>query len=139
MNFQEIHKLIKRGDIIALRKLLDEGLTPNLSNKYSWTLLMLAALEGNNLLGELLISRGADLNKLNDFGETALSLAAHQGHLLFVDLLLKNGASKDCSPHGVSLEQWMTSSGLSEQRIALILNRIKHFGTDPSTSNIQGL
>ncbi len=139
MNFQEIHRLIKHGDVIAFRKLLDEGLEPNHSNNYSWTLLMLVGLEGNNLLGELLISRGADLDRVNDFGETALSLAAHQGHLSFVELLLKNGASKACHPHGESLEKWMTTSGLTEQKIALILDRIEHFRTDPSTSNIQGL
>ena len=132
MNFDELHRIIKHGDTIALRKLLDKGLDPNRSNKDSWTLLMLAAFEGNTQLGELLISRGADVNKWNFFG-TALLCAAHKGHLSFVDLLLKNGASKKCAPEGFSLEFWMT--GLSKQKIASILNRIEHYGTDPSTSS----
>jgi len=134
MDFEELHRVIKRGDTIALRKSLDEGLDPNLSNKYSWTLLMLAALEGNTQLGELLISRGADVNKWNFFG-TALLCAAHKGHLSFVELLLKNGASKNCAPESSSLEWWLSYSGLSIQKINLIRNRIQQYGTDPSTSS----
>ena len=59
-------------------------MSPNLSNQFSWTLLMLAAIKGNLTIGELLISSGADIDAINDFGETALSLAAHGGHTRFV-------------------------------------------------------
>jgi len=61
---------------------------PDLSNQFSWTLLMLAAITGNTRIVELLIERGANLDKINDFGEAALSLAAHQGHAPFLELLL---------------------------------------------------
>ena|SRR5437899_2931511 len=87
MTFDEAHTLIKKGDLVSLRHELDRGLSPNLSNQFSWTLLMLAALEGNTSIGELLISRGAPLDTTNDFGETALSLAAHRGHAPFVRIL----------------------------------------------------
>ena len=55
---------------------------------------MLAALEGNIAMGELLISKGATIDKTNDFGETALSLAAHGGHTQFIRVLLAHGASR---------------------------------------------
>jgi uncharacterized protein len=120
--FEKLANSIKRGDIISLRNELNAGLSPNLSNKYSWTLLMLAALEGNIRIGELLVSKGADVNASNDFGETALSLAAHAGHTRFVKFLLKNGALTDCRPHGAKLEDWLkVGSGLSTRKIASIL------------------
>jgi ankyrin repeat protein len=123
MTFDEIHRLIKKGDIVSLRHELDGGESANLSNQYSWTLLMLAALEGNTSVGELLISRGAALDKTNDFGETALSLAAHKGHASFISLLLASGASTDCRPHGHGLEDWLrVASGLHRDKIALILD-----------------
>jgi ankyrin repeat protein len=49
-------------------------MNPNLSNRFAWTLLMLAALEGNLKIGELLISRGADVTATNKFGETPLTM-----------------------------------------------------------------
>ncbi len=122
MTFDEAHRLIKKDDRISLRHELDEGASPNLANEFSWTLLMLAAIEGNAPIGELLISRGASLDKTNKFGETALSLAAHGGHSSFIRLLLTNGASKECRPHGHSLEDWLrVASGLPLDKIASIL------------------
>jgi ankyrin repeat protein len=96
MTFDEASKLIKKGDIIRLRKELGDRLSPNMTNQYSWTLLMIAALEGNTSIGYLLIESGAELDRRNKFHETALSLAAHTGHSSFVGLLLTSGASLEC-------------------------------------------
>jgi ankyrin repeat protein len=125
MTFDAAHRLIKHGDLIALRHELDGGMSPNLSNEFSWTLLMLAAIEGNAKMGELFISRGADVDATNNFGETALSLAAHAGHTPFISVLLANGASTDCHPHGQSLKDWLKgSSDLPPVKIASILDLI---------------
>ncbi len=79
---------------------------------------MLAALEGNTSIGELLMERGAVLDSQNDFGETALSLAAHNGHIAFLQMLLAEGASTACSPHGHNLESYLRgSSGLAAEKI----------------------
>ena len=111
MTFDEAHTLIKKGDLVSLRHELDRGLSPNLSNQFSWTLLMLAALEGNTSIGELVISRGAPLDTTNNFGETALSLAAHGGHAPFVRILLANGGIPRLpSP-------WTQSGRLAENRV----------------------
>jgi hypothetical protein len=127
MTFNEAGRLIKKGDLVSLRRALDEGLSPNLSNRFSWTLLMLTAMKGGNTsVGALLISKGADLDKMNDFGETALSLAAQTGHPRFVQLLLSAGASTNCRPHGHSLDEWVTmASGLPSDKIASVLDLIR--------------
>jgi ankyrin repeat protein len=125
MTFKDAHRFIKKGDFVSLRRGLDGGVNPNLSNQFSWTLLMLAALEGNTRIGKLLISRGADLDKKNDWGETALSLAAHEGHTPFIRVLLASGASRVCRPHGHHLEDWLrVASGLPQAKVASILNLI---------------
>jgi ankyrin repeat protein len=107
MTFDEACKLIKKGDIIRLRKELRDGLSPNTANQYSWTLLMIAALDGNTSIGSLLIESGAELDRRNDFRETALSLAAHSGHSSFVGLLLTSGASLECHPFGNTFDAWL--------------------------------
>jgi uncharacterized protein len=126
MTFDGLQKLIKKGDFISLRQQLDEGTSAKLSNQFSWTLLMLAANEGNLPMTELLISRGADVNAVNDYGETALSLAACGGHIQLVRALLARGSRSDCEPHGHTLENWLkVSSGLSQSKIATILEVIE--------------
>jgi ankyrin repeat protein len=107
MTFDEASKLIKNGDIIRLRKELQDGLSPNMANQYSWTLLMIAALEGNTSIGSLLIESGAELDSRNKFHDTALSLAAHTGHPSFVGLLLTGGASLECHPFGNTFDAWL--------------------------------
>lgn len=107
MTFDEASKLIKKGDIIGLRKELQDGLSSNMANQYSWTLLMIAALEGNTSIGSLLIESGAGLDRRNKLHETALSLAAHSGHSSFVGLLLTGGASLECHPFGNTLDDWL--------------------------------
>jgi ankyrin repeat protein len=125
MTFAEAHTVIKKGDLISLRRALDEGLDPDLANQFSWTLLMLAAMQGNSSIAELLVARRAHVNKTNDFGETALSLAAHFGHISFIKVLLIHGASPSCHPHGHPLEDWLkAASGLPQDRIAAILKLI---------------
>jgi ankyrin repeat protein len=125
MTFDEAQKLIKEGNLVSLRRELDGGASPNLSNQFSWSLLMIAALEGNTSIGDLLISRGATLDSKNDFGETALSLAAHKGYAPFIRTLLKNGASSDCRPHGNSLEEWLrVASDLSQEKIGEVMDLI---------------
>lgn len=107
MTFDEAHRVIKRGDISLLRSELEGGLSPNLCSRYSWTLLMLAAMDGNISIGRLLIASGAELGTRNNCRDTALSLAAHTGHSSFVELLLASGASLECYPFGNHLEVWL--------------------------------
>ena len=107
MDFREAHKAIKKGDVIRIRHFLQSGGDANLANRLSWTLLMMAALEGNTAVGEELIQRGAQLDMQNKFGDTALSLAAHTGHVGFVELLLRSGASLDGHPSGSSFESFL--------------------------------
>ena len=79
--FDAIHRIIKRGDVLALRRELQEGLNPNLANRFGWTLLMLAALHGRTDVTELFTANGADASHVNHFGDTAASLAGIKKHM----------------------------------------------------------
>ena len=125
MTYDDVHRAIKRGQLEVLKETIPSSIGPNASNRFGWTLLMLAALEGNTKIGLFLIDQGADVTALNDFGESALSLAAHKGHLPFVKLLKSRGASGDVRPHGHDLESWLkNASGLSKAKIDAILEAV---------------
>ena len=87
MNYRGAQNLIKRGDEPGLRAALDTGLPANAANHKGWSLLMLAAVEGNVEIGRLLIEKGADLAAMNLKGETALTIATQKGHAEFAGLL----------------------------------------------------
>jgi ankyrin repeat protein len=122
MTYDQAHRAIRRGQIGILANAIPSAISVNAANRRGWTLLMLAAIEGNRKIGALLIARGADVAALDSCGESALSLAAFEGHLPFVKLLKSNGASGDVHPYGYDLEYWLRiGSGLPEAKIKAIM------------------
>lgn len=93
MTFHDAIRLIKRGDVIEVRRQLESGLDPNFMNEIGTTMLMLSAIEGKTAIGSILIESGAEIDLENKMQDTALSLAAWYSHPKFVSLLLERGAS----------------------------------------------
>ncbi len=109
----QIHHLIKRGNIIAIRTLLDEGLDPNTADKAGFErILMQAASEGNTALGELLISRGANVNWANKHGQTAFTFALLSARVGFIKLLLAHGGMQDAN----LTTNWLERTALSPKQ-----------------------
>jgi ankyrin repeat protein len=101
--FDRLHRLIKKGDVIAVREFIASGVSVDLRNRLGWTPLMLAANEGHTPIVSLLLSEGADVQAVNDFGASALAYAALRGECRTIQALLDAGASLDVRPHGASL------------------------------------
>jgi len=87
MTYRVAQNLIKRSDEPALRAALATGLDPNLANQNGWSLLMLAAIEGDVPIGRALLDHGANPALTNNKSDTALTLATHRGYDLFAALL----------------------------------------------------
>ena len=128
--FGRLQRLIKRGDLAAIRRELDAGLSPNFENRNGWTMLMLAASEGNTALAELLLSAGADVNRLTTAdaphpGQSAMSLAVVHGHVRFIQMLLEHGANPDSPPNGTAAENWIPASQADSKTRKTMLSLIR--------------
>lgn len=78
-----------------MRKLLDQGISPNITDSAGWTPVMWAAAKDNvDTLG-LLLDRGGYLEARNKKGETALHIAARWSRLDTVRYLISRGAKTE--------------------------------------------
>jgi ankyrin repeat protein len=91
MTYRGAQNLIKQNDAEGLRAALNGSLSSNLANPNGWTLLMLAAVEGHVVLGQMLLERGAKTAATNNKGQTALAIATQKGHTAFAEMLQAHG------------------------------------------------
>jgi hypothetical protein len=101
--FKKFHRLINKGDVIAVLEFIASGVDADLHNLFGWTPLMLAAGEGHTPIVSLLLAAGADVKAVNNYGASALAYAALRGECLTIQVLVDAGAPLDVRPYGVSL------------------------------------
>ena len=89
----------RKGDVVAVKKLLDEGVAADTKFRYNRTALSFAADRGHADVVKLLLDRGADVNARDTFyNATALTWAVNPAmdrtprHAEVVRLLLQHGA-----------------------------------------------
>ena len=84
----------RKGDIAAVKAMLDKGADVNAKTRYGATALSYACDRENVELVKLLIDRGADVNAKDTFyGEVPLGWALSKGNAQIVKLLLDKGAT----------------------------------------------
>lgn len=83
------------GDVAQVKRLLQEGVDPNVTDEYHRTALSLAAGQGHIGVIEVLISNGAWVDPHEDYDtyETPLMAAVTEGHLDIVKRLIQAGAN----------------------------------------------
>jgi hypothetical protein len=90
---EELLAAARKGDVAAVKAMLDKGVDVNSKNRYGATALSYACDRGNVDMVSLLIERGADLNAKDTFyGATPITWASNNGHTEVVKLLLDKGA-----------------------------------------------
>jgi ankyrin repeat protein len=82
---------VLKGDIDAVRMLLEAGANPNPSVWHETPVLVLAAHKGQVEIIQVLIAAGANVNR--GFDELPLHTAVEEGHLEVVRFLLETGAN----------------------------------------------
>jgi ankyrin repeat protein len=90
-----IHQASKTGDIDAVTRLLDQGVSVEDTDATGETPLLSASLAGQTRIVELLLARHADIEARNDRGLTPLHAAAYGGHVETVVALIQHGAKVD--------------------------------------------
>ncbi len=82
-------KAVKFDDVNAVKKALAQGADPNTVDNTGTPLLLIAAREKSDKVGQLLVDNPkTDLEKLDRAGENAMMLAALNGDATFVNLLI---------------------------------------------------
>ena len=107
---KELLDATKRGDVAAVRSLLEEGADPNASQGDGLSALHLAAQAGNLDIVKVLIGAGAEVEAKTRIGDyTPLHLASWGAHASAVSALIEAGAD----PGAVS-----TTSGVTPLHLA---------------------
>jgi uncharacterized protein len=103
----------KANDLVALERLLADGLDINGCDVRGFSPLMLAAYAGHLEAFDYLLARGADPNGADLAGNTILMGAAFKGFVPIVEKLLAAGADRSVKNH----------SGLDARGFALAFGR----------------
>ena len=85
----------RNGETQDLAKMIEHGLSVNLSSHKADTLVMLSAYRGNYETTKMLLEKGANPDKLNARGQTPLHGVCFKGSLDIAKLLVEYGAAVD--------------------------------------------
>ncbi|EMJ93898.1 ankyrin repeat domain-containing protein [Leptospira alstonii] len=117
----------RRGDVDALKAQVGALGHVDEKNRKGYTLLMLAAYNGQEETSRFLISQGADVNSTDLGGNSILMGAAFKGHVKIVEILLNAGADKNYrNPKGQNAFQFSNMFGRTE--VCKLLNESKRTG-----------
>ncbi len=117
----ELLKMVKRGDIIEIQRLVQAKVGLNEEDSQGWTPLFMAAGKGDVRALDVLIEAGADVNHGSETGFTPLFSAVVSGHPKAVKVLLDAGASAGIKVDGKSLTKYIGAKGSSREEIFRML------------------
>jgi ankyrin repeat protein len=94
----DLHRAVVKGDLLELRRLLNDGLDPNLQDATGMTPLHFAAQEWHPDLAQTLLEGGARVDVQAHSGNTALFDAVYnsRGRGEVIEVLLTHGANPAC-------------------------------------------
>ena len=91
---EQLYEAVRKGDLAAVKSLLDKGADANAKFRYGATVLFKAAERGHAEIAKLLIERGVDVNVRDTFYQaTAMYWALDKGHVGVVRAILEKDPS----------------------------------------------
>lgn len=87
----DLHQAAERGDLKAVRTLLEAGSDPDGKDGEGWTPFLRAAKGGRVEILDLLLAAGAGLQARTPRGATALHIATHAGRIEAAGWLIEHG------------------------------------------------
>jgi len=106
---------IWKGDILAVKEMVDKGIDPNAQTKLGISPLHMAAKKQETEITSLLIAKGADVNAGDQNGKTPLMEAASGGRAANAEVLLSAGAKVNAiDENGFTALMWATMLGFPE-------------------------
>ena len=117
-----------------LRRLLEDGLDPNIRNQYGESALMIASIKGSEDTVRLFLEYNADPNIVNDFDETPLLQASIYGYPDIVETLLEYNAD----PNIYDDLKYTPLMRAITRRFGEIVRLLLDNGADPFIINIRG-
>ncbi|MGC8706430.1 MAG: ankyrin repeat domain-containing protein [Desulfurella sp.] len=90
---EDLFKAVSNSNATLVKKILAQGISPNVKDKNGSTPLMYAAYYGNLEICKILIAHGADVNARSVVGGTALGAAKESGNQAVYNFLLQQGAT----------------------------------------------
>jgi len=91
---KEWERAIVKGDLDAVRRLLEQRVVIDSKDRYGQTALMIAATQGHTEVVRLLVEKGAELNTTAKYHLSPLMLAVINGHKEIVRILAEAGADR---------------------------------------------
>lgn len=102
----ELNAAARKGDVAAVKALLDKGISPDAKWRYGMTALFPAAERGHMEVVKLLLERGANVNAQDRFyNATPITWAIGKGHVEIVQLLLEKGAQNSARVLNLGIEK----------------------------------
>lgn len=92
---RDVHWACRRGDVVALRRMIADKVPLDTPDNGQWTPLLWACSEGHSETVRLLLESGADANRTHGKGGTPLLTVAFKGHTEIAKLLLEHKADCD--------------------------------------------
>ena len=89
----ELVEACRKGNLEAVGKLLDEGVSKKTKSKKGESLLLIACKNNDFDMVKLLVERGVKVNEIINKKESALMAACEIGNIEIVEYLLENGAN----------------------------------------------
>lgn len=102
----ELNAAARKGDVAAVKALLDKGINPDAKWRYGMTALFPACDRGHLEVVQLLLDRGANPNVSDRFyNATPITWALNKGHAQIAFLLLQKGAPNSESVLNTGVEK----------------------------------